>query len=103
MKRRDVVITLLVSAVIVALAAAFASTQPDGLEWVTKGLGFASTSEGASQALVPFGSYNVPAIGHSFLSTFIAGIIGIAAVFIIVVLAGRLIQGRMRFKKGGGT
>ena len=70
MKRRELYIALFICSVIVALAAAFASTNPDGLEWVSRGLGFASSTEETS-ALAPFGSYEVPAIGQSFLSTFI--------------------------------
>lgn len=95
MKRRELYTALFICSVIVALAAAFASTNPDGLEWVSRGLGFASTTEEMS-ALAPFGSYEVPAMGHSFLSTFVAAVLGIAAVFIIVLLAGRIIQGRRR-------
>lgn len=95
MKKRELYIALFICAVIAAFAAAFASTNPDGLEWVSRGLGFASAVEETS-TLAPFGSYEVPAIGHSFLSTFIAAIIGIAAVFIIVLLAGRIVGGRRR-------
>ncbi len=93
MRYKTVVLILVLSAVAVALAAAFASTNPDGLEWVSKGLGFATSPEKA-EALAPFGSYEVPALGSSFLSTFIAGVIGVAAVFVIVLLAGRIIYGR---------
>jgi predicted membrane-bound dolichyl-phosphate-mannose-protein mannosyltransferase len=95
MKRRDIYIALFVCSLIVALAAAFASANQDGFEWVSKGLGFAAPAED-SGALAPFGSYEVPAIGQSFLSTFIAGVIGISAVFIVVMLAGRIIGGRRR-------
>lgn len=93
MRRRTVVMTLLISAMVVALAWVFASNNPDGLDWVSRGLGFATTSEHASSVLAPFGSYEVPFPGHSFLSTFVVGIIGIAAVFILVMLAGRFIGG----------
>jgi hypothetical protein len=95
MKRRELYIALLICSVIVALAAAFASTNPDGLEWVSRGLGFASTTEQGG-ALAPFSSYEVPAIGQSFISTFVAAILGIAAVFIIVLLVGRIVQGMRR-------
>ena len=95
MTRRELYIALFICSVIVALAAAFASTNPDGLEWVSRGLGFAASTEEAS-TLAPFGSYEIPAIGQSFLSTFVAAILGIAAVFIIVLLAGRIIEGRRR-------
>jgi len=95
MKRRELYIALFVCGVVAALAAAFASTNPDGLEWVARGLGFASSAK-ESGALAPFGSYEIPAMGQSFLSTFIAAILGVSAVFIIVLLAGRIIAARRR-------
>lgn len=95
MKNREVYIALFICGVIAALAAAFASTNPDGLEWVSRGLGFASSTK-ETGALVPFGSYEVPAMGQSFLSTFIAAVLGVSAVFIMVLLAGRIIGGRRK-------
>jgi hypothetical protein len=95
MKRRELYIALFICSVIVAIAAAFAFASPDGLDWVSKGLGFASSNEEAA-ALAPIGSYGVPDSGHSFLSTFVTAVLGIAAVFIIVMLAGRIIQARRR-------
>ena len=92
MKGRSIATTLFVSIIVVAIAAAYASNKPDGLEWVSEGLGFATSPDKAS-SLAPFNSYDVPAMGHSFLSTFITGIIGIAAVFIVVYLAGKFILG----------
>lgn len=88
MKGRDVSLAIFAAGAVVALAAAYASGHPDGLEWVAKGLGFAQGAEGAS-------------VDNSFLSTFIAGVIGVAGVFIVAMLIGRVIQAQLKLRKRG--
>lgn len=97
MNKRTITAVIITSGMLVIVAAAFASSSPDGLDWVARGLGFA---QGSESGLAPFPSYAVPALGHSFLSTLITGLIGIASVFIVVYLAGKFILGlRDRPKK----
>lgn len=91
MKGRAVIVALILSALVVAFAAAFASTHPDGLESVANGLGFAGRVEPADVA--PLAGYELPTVEDSFLSTFIAGLIGILSVFTLVFLLGKSISG----------
>lgn len=71
-----------VSGLLVALGlvllSPFASTHPDGLEWVAEELGFLSRAQVLVQGLMP--DYVVPGLGHEGLATIVAGVIGLALV-----------------------
>lgn len=89
MNRRTLIISISICVVIVALAAAFASSHPDGLEWVATRLGFAGREVGNSfQSPLP--DYSLLPIRSTFWSTFIAGTIGAALVFVFVLGVGKL-------------
>jgi hypothetical protein len=96
MQGRAAIIVLVLSAVVIACAAAFASTHPDGLEWVANGLGFAGRTE--AMDIAPLAGYQLPVAEDSFLSTFIAGLIGAITVFIVVYLFGRSIVGLLKHR-----
>lgn len=65
----------------------FASSQPDGLERVAIDQGFEHTAEEPPMEVMP--DYEVPGIGGP-LSTTVAGILGVAVVFGLCMLLGRL-------------
>ncbi len=73
--------------VVVILAAAFASPDPDGLERVAEDKGFLDAAQGSSYEIIP--DYTVPGIDGT-VSTIIAGIIGVAIVFAVVFVLGRV-------------
>jgi len=75
----------LLAALIVLLASFFASTFPDGLDFVSEKLGFAQ--KGTSSP-APFANYQIPFIGSSPLSSFIAGLIGVV---VILAVSGGLV------------
>ena len=72
--KRVPIFSLVIIAAIVVLAAAFASSQPDGLEWIAEKLGFAPL-----------------AIGESHY-TALTGLIGAAIVFFVVMIIGRFLR-----------
>jgi ABC-type Fe3+ transport system permease subunit len=82
---------LVIAAVVVILASSFASADPDGLERVAEDKGFIDTAQGASYEIIP--DYTVPGIDGT-ISTILAGIIGIAIVFGVMLLVGRLVARR---------
>lgn len=84
MNRRTIIISLIICAAIVVLAAAFASSHPDGLERVAEKMGFAGSA--AEKNIV----------NEGVLSGVIAGLSGVLAVFLAASFFGRVINGRKR-------
>ncbi len=79
--------TPLASAALIALVLSpFASSYPDGLEWVAERLGF--LHESMPLFVSPMSDYAVPFIGNEALSTSLAGISGTVIVFVFSYLAG---------------
>jgi hypothetical protein len=86
-------IGLLIAGVIAVLASFFASGDPDGLERVAEDQGFLERAADAFYQILP--DYTVPGVDGP-VGTAIAGIIGIAVVFGVVWLLGRVVaRGRM--------
>ena len=81
-------------ALLLVLAAPFASGHPDGLEWVAETTGFLATAQDAPYAILP--DYTVPFLGETGLSTIAAGIIGVLLVGGVVALTMRLLRRRPR-------
>jgi len=91
--KRDIVIALIISIVVVMLASAFASTFPDGLERVADALGFGKFAV-ASHVPSPFPNYAFESLGSGFLSTFLAGSIGSIVAFLAVFLIAKIVRGK---------
>lgn len=70
----------------------FASSRPDGLEWVAEQYGFLKA--GAPLFVTPLADYALPAIGHAGLSTALAGMVGVLLVCMLGALLGRSLQGK---------
>jgi cobalt/nickel transport system permease protein len=68
----------------------FASSHPDGLEWVAEHYGF--LQEGAPLFVTPLADYALPAISNAALSTGLAGFIGVLLVAAAGALLGRSLQ-----------
>lgn len=82
---------LAVALVVVVAAAYLASGDPDGLERVAEDQGFADAAAEAPFELIP--DYALPFLDGE-LSTVVAGIIGVAVVFVLLVVVGRLLARR---------
>lgn len=74
--------------ILVLLISPFASSFPDGLEWVAAEQGFLNTAVNAPYQLLP--DYTVPFLGQTPVSTIVAGFIGAALVALIVIGLARL-------------
>ena len=86
-----VLVALGLIVLVVIAASLFASGDPDGLERVAEDTGFIGVGEGS-----PFGiiaDYVFPGLDGP-LATIVAGVIGVAIVFGVVWLIGRLLARR---------
>lgn len=77
-------------ALLLVLAAPFASGHPDGLEWVAETTGFLGAAQDAPYALLP--DYTVPFLGETNLSTILAGVIGVLLVAGLVIFVARAMR-----------
>jgi cobalt/nickel transport system permease protein len=84
---------LAIAGVIAALAAAFASGDPDGLDSVAIEKGFDEAGKDPGFQVLP--GYTIPGLDGT-VSTIVAGIVGIAIVFLLVLLLGRLLARRRK-------
>ena len=69
----------LVIALALTIAAPFASSHPDGLEWVAEQKGFIDSVQGPLYKIIP--DYALPGISNTALATILAGILGTLIVF----------------------
>ena len=87
------VVGLAIAGVIAVLAALFASGDPDGLDSVAIDQGFEEAGKDPVFEILP--GYTIPGLDGTS-STIIAGIVGIAVVFLLVFLLGRLLARRRK-------
>jgi hypothetical protein len=83
---------LAIAALVVVVAAAFASTDPDGLERVSGDLGFLESARDSLFTILP--DYTVPGIDDPVVSTVVAGLVGVVIVFLLMVGLGRVLRRR---------
>ena len=77
-------------ALFLVLLAPFASSSPDGLEWVAGERGFLAAAQDAPFEILP--DYTVPFLGDGAISTIAAGIIGALLVFAIAFFVVRTLR-----------
>lgn len=75
--RTVVLVGLGVSLVLAVVVSLFASASPDGLEHVAETLGFADTAGDSAVAGSPLADYGTAGVGNEWLSTAIAGVVGL--------------------------
>ena len=86
-------IGLAIAALIVVVLAPLASSDPDGLERVAGDQGFLGNAREALFSILP--DYTIPGLDGN-VSRVVAGLIGVALVFGIMLLVGRLLARRKR-------
>jgi cobalt/nickel transport system permease protein len=79
-------------ALAVVLLSPFASSSPDGLEWVAGQTGFLEAAQDAPYTLLP--DYTIPFFGETGLSTIAAGLLGTLLVAGLVIVTIRALRGR---------
>lgn len=82
---------LAIAAIVVIVLVPLASRDPDGLERVAEDKGFLESAQDALFSILP--GYTIPGVDGS-LSTILAGLIGVAIVFGLMVVVGRLLARR---------
>jgi len=87
------VVGLAIAGVIAVLAANFASGDPDGLDSVAIDQGFEGVGKDPGFQILR--DYTIPGIDGT-VSTIIAGLVGVAIVFGLVFLLGRLLARRRK-------
>jgi cobalt/nickel transport system permease protein len=89
--RRWILVTLGLVATLVVAAAIWASADPDGLERVAHDLGFIDAGQEPGFQVLP--DYTFPGLDGA-ASTVVAGLIGVAIVFVLMVVLGRVLARR---------
>jgi cobalt/nickel transport system permease protein len=87
------VVGLAIAGAIAILAANFASGDPDGLDSVAIEKGFETTAQEPGFRILP--DYTIPGLDGT-ASTVVAGIVGVAIVFLVVFVVGRLLARRRK-------
>lgn len=78
---------LLVALLIAGVGSYYASSHPDGLEYVAEHTGFLDSAEDSATAGSPMADYQVKGIGDARLSGGVAGVVG---ALLVLGLAGGL-------------
>jgi cobalt/nickel transport system permease protein len=73
----------LLFALLLAVASPWASSHPDGLEWVAEQQGFLLKAQNPIYNIIP--DYSFPGVTNTAAATIIAGLIGTLIVFIVVL------------------
>ena len=83
---------LAIAALVVIVLAPLASPDPDGLERVAEDRGFIEQGEGALYEILP--DYTVPGLDDPGMTTIVAGLVGVAIVFILMWGLGTILARR---------
>jgi len=82
---------LVVSLVLATVLSLFASAAPDGLEHVAETLGFADAAEDSAVVGSPLADYGTAGVASEWLSTGIAGLVGLALTGVVAFGLMRLL------------
>ena len=85
--RTFVALGVLVALVLAGVASFYASSHPDGLEYVAEKTGFSDTAEEHAAADGPLADYSTKGVGDARLS---GGLAGVTGALVVLVLAGGL-------------
>lgn len=89
--KRFYLIGLAISLVIAGLLSFYASSSPDGLEKVAIDLGFIDAAKDSAVADSALADYGVAGVENERLSVGIAGVIGVIATGLVMMLIVRMI------------
>jgi hypothetical protein len=88
MRTRTFLVLGVVAALLVAgVASYWASSHPDGLEYVAEQVGFADAAETSATAGSPLADYQVEGVDNAALSGGLAGVVG---ALLVLLIAGGL-------------
>ena len=81
-RRRFFVVALLVSLLVAGVASYYASSHPDGLEYVAERTGFIDFAQDSATADSPLADYSIRGVEDARLSGGIAGVIGVVVILL---------------------
>lgn len=79
-----------IALVIATVVSIWASSNPDGLEFVAEAVGFSSAAQDSATAGSPLADYTVAGLDGNWLSILIVGVVGCGITFGLAWLLGRL-------------
>lgn len=88
--RAFTIVALVVAVLIACLVSVWASSHPDGLEFVAESTGFVGAAQGSATEDSPFADYAFALVADPWLSLAVAGVVGCAVTFGLAWLVGRL-------------
>lgn len=100
MSRRLFVVSLLVTLLVAGVVSFYASSHPDGLEYVAVEAGFLDTAEEHAVADGPLADYGVTGVEDPRLSGGLAGVIGVAVTLLLAGGLGWLLRRRTPTPEG---
>ncbi|MGN0062738.1 MAG: PDGLE domain-containing protein [Nocardioides sp.] len=92
-RRTFLLVGLLAAFLIAGVGSYYASSHPDGLEYVAEQVGFGHTAEDSATVDSPLADYQTSGVENSRLSGGLAGVIGCA---VVLLAAGGLFWGVRR-------
>ena len=87
--RRFLAVFLLAALLVAGVASYYASSHPDGLEYVAGKVGFVDSAEESSATRSPLADYSTKGVENDRLS---GGVAGVAGSLLVLVLAGGLFR-----------
>ena len=81
--RRLFVVALLVSLLVAGVASYYASSHPDGLEYVAEQTGFIDAAEDSATSDSPLADYQTTGIDDARLSGGLAGVVGVVVMLLL--------------------
>jgi hypothetical protein len=99
--RRFFAVALVVSLLVAGVASYYASSHPDGLEYVAEQTGFLDSAEDSATADSPLADYQTSGVDDARISGGLAGVIGV--VVMLVLSTGLFWLVRRRGTGDGGS
>lgn len=85
MSRRSFLVAFLVAALLIAgIGSFYASSHPDGLEYVAEQTGFLDSADEAKTADSPFADYETAGIDDARIGGGLAGVVGVLVVLLLM-------------------
>ena len=81
--RRLFAVALVVSLLVAGVASYYASSHPDGLEYVAEQTGFIDSAEDSATADSPLADYQTSGVDDARLSGGLAGVIGVVVMLVL--------------------
>lgn len=95
-----VIVGLVASVFIAGIASYYASSHPDGLEYVAEQQGFDESAQDSATSNSPLADYGVESVTDERVSVGLAGVIGVGVTALVAFGLFLLLAGRSRARQG---